>query len=47
MKVKHFEVQIDVKEEKNVGWKKRKKRFVERMGIVIDAVFGTRILLKP
>jgi hypothetical protein len=44
MKVKHFEVQIDVKEEKNFGWK---KRFVVRMGIVIDAVFDTRILLKP
>jgi len=27
MKVKHFEVQIEVKEGKKFEWKKRKKRF--------------------
>ena len=46
MKVKHFEVKIQVKEEKKFRWKKRKKRFVVRMGVVTEDVFDTKTLTK-
>jgi hypothetical protein len=38
MKVKHFEVEIEVKEKQRDEWKKRQKRFVVRKRIVTDAV---------
>jgi hypothetical protein len=43
MEVKHFEEQIEVKKEKKDVWK---KRFVIRMGKVIDSVFVARRLIK-